>query len=89
MKLITQTTKLTPNSFFPFPFSRQCQEKYSTVQSLEKHAIEFHQADVLTKKDFSMKNKAEILLKEYKCKSYRRATFADWVNPYVKGMTKN
>ena len=89
MKLITQTRKLHQIHFSPFPFSRQCQEKYSTVQSLEKHAIEFHQGIVLTKKDFSMKNKAELLLKEYKCKSYRRATFADWVNPFVKGMTKN
>ena len=32
-----------------------------------------------------MKNKADILLKEYKSEPKRRATFADWVNPYVTG----
>ena len=70
---------------FSFSCSKKCLEKYSTVQSLEKHAIEFHQGIVLAKKDFSMKNKADILLKEYKSEPKRRATFADWVNPYVTG----
>ena len=32
-----------------------------------------------------MKNKADILLKEYKSEPKRRATFADWLNPYVTG----
>ena len=36
-----------------------------------------------------MKNKAEILLKEYKAVTRRRATFADWVNPYVTGKKIN
>ena len=76
-----------------FSCSKDCLEKYSTVQSLKKHAIEFHHN--LTKKDMIMKNEKEIysislrccrlLSKEYKSEPKRRATYVDWLNPYVTG----
>ena len=52
--VLDRSIEIIANNRFSCPYSKDCLEKYSTVQSLQKHAIEFHHN--LTKKDMNMKN---------------------------------
>ena len=46
--VLDRSIEIIANNRFSCPYSKDCLEKYSTVQSLKKHAIEFHHN--LTKK---------------------------------------